>query len=104
MMGEKRHMQLSDDGPAVMLPDEGREASMRAGSHEPPGALVWRLARALAMRDGQGGRTAGGGDSTSKGRQQGNRRVSLGCSPPTPAQRGPGSAPEAPIQKLKRKA
>ena len=33
-------MQLSDDGPAVVLPDEGREASMRASSHEPPGALV----------------------------------------------------------------
>ena len=54
-------MQLSDDGPAVVLPDEGREASMRAGSHEPPGALVSGLARVLAMRDGQGGRTAGGG-------------------------------------------
>lgn len=44
---------------------------------------MWGLARALAMREGQGGRAAGGGDSTSKGRQQGNRRVSLGCSPST---------------------
>lgn len=96
-------MQLSDDGPAVVLPDEGREASMRAGSHEPPGALVSGLARVLAMRDGQGGRTAGGGESISKGRQWGNRRVSLGCSPSTPAQKGSRKYPQGTYPKAEEK-
>ena len=42
---------------------------MREGSGTPPGARVWGLAGALAMRGGQGGKPGGGGNSMGKGRQ-----------------------------------
>lgn len=41
---------------------------MREGSSKTPGALVWGLAGATAMRDGQGGRAGGREERMGKGR------------------------------------
>lgn len=44
---------------------------MREGSSKPPRALVWGLAEAMAMRDGQGRKTGGGGNGMGKDREVG---------------------------------
>lgn len=44
---------------------------MRGGSSKPPRALVWGLADAMTMRDGQERKTGGGGNGIGKDRAVG---------------------------------
>lgn len=78
---------------------------MREGSSKTPGALVWGLAGAIAMRDGQGGRTGGGGGED--GQRQGSRAIRKyvphDASPTIPAQKGSRISPKCTHSKVEEK-